>query len=187
MAHHQVMRPDPIRVGDDWLVDSASGEQPQVPEWRRTIAPLHNLTGPSKPIVVGDDLIVRPFTGEEREALFSTFRGWSPIAPTSAELERWTHAIDLRWDNARDPTFGHYHAVEAIKDVVRALRLQRPGVAGTTILWTHPDPPDASDADSRGESLFAPHGAGLYMHPIVAIISYIGTRRICGMRTSRRR
>jgi hypothetical protein len=160
-----------MRAGDDpQLADSAAREQhetrPAEPQWCRTIAPLHNLTGPSKPIVVGDELVVRPFTGEEREALVSAFGGWSGEIPsTVAQIEHWTHAIDLRWDHARDPTYGQHRASQTIEDGVRALRLQRPGVTGTTILWTHPAPPDAPEADLLGEGLFAPHGAGHYMHP----------------------
>src|SRR5450759_1798881 len=85
MAHHQVMPPDPMCASYDRRpADSATGEQhkaPGAPQWCRTIAPLHNLTGPSKPIVVGDELVVRPFTGEEREALVGTFGGWSSEIP----------------------------------------------------------------------------------------------------------
>ena len=136
--------------------------------WRRTLAPLHNLTGPREPIVLEDDLVIRPFTEEDQEMLARSFGDeWAgPTGRIADRLHRWTHAINLHWDLASDPTFGLQHAIETIEDVVRALRLQRGGVMGTTILWTQPDPPEVLEGTSllKGE-LYEPWGAGHYMHP----------------------
>ena len=140
--------------------------------WHRTVAPLHNLVGPGEAIEIEDDLAIRPLTDEDREALWRGFGGAgnpSEISPTPGQLQAWTHAIDLRWAMPRRSPRSDEAAVQTVTDVVRALRLHHPGVTGTTILWTRLDPPDApSDTSFEGDRLYAPHGRGLFMHPVRA-------------------
>jgi hypothetical protein len=140
--------------------------------WHRTVAPLHNLRGPEETIQVEDDLVVRPLSDEDRESLWRGFGGagnHSEISPTPEQLERWSHAIELRWRQPRRPPVSDDPALEAIQDAVRAIRLNHPGVTGTTILWTRLDPPDLSlHWPGTGDRLYAPHGRGLFLDPLRA-------------------
>jgi hypothetical protein len=153
----------------DWSWDRALADR-VVGEWRqscesgaryRTIAPLHNLRGMPEPVAIEDDLAIRPLTDEDRDALWRSFgrpHDPSPIAPSVDQLQRWTHAIDVRWPH-RSP-YSRLEADQTVEDVVRALRLHNVGITGTTVLWTHADPPDhATFWSPLGEMLTAPHEA----------------------------
>lgn len=134
--------------------------------WHRTIAPLHNLRGMPEPVEIDNDLVIRRMTDQDRDGLWRHFGagGSGPVAPTVSQLEAWTDVIDLRWAQPKTPPLSDEPAIARIADVVTALRLHHPGVTGTTILWTHVDPPDAPGGS--GHRLYAPHATGLYMHPL---------------------
>jgi hypothetical protein len=136
--------------------------------WHRAIAPLHNLTGPQDAVTIRPNLQIRPLTDDDRAAIWRSFGGthWSPIAPTVSDLELWTHAADLRWAVPVQNPRSYEEGQQAIADLVTALRLHHPGITGTTVLWTRLDPPDAPYGRSwTQETLFAPHGTGLYADP----------------------
>jgi hypothetical protein len=106
----------------------------------QTMAALRFFEGPEEPISLAEGIDIRPFTDADREALWHNF-GEDRLSPMV--LEGWTHLIDCRW-SASDggPPFDHGLGAHLVSDVLRALRLQHPGMAETTIVWTRPYPPD---------------------------------------------
>jgi hypothetical protein len=111
-----------------------------------------------------DDLVIRPMTDEDRQELWQRFGGsnlgFALMSPTLGQLEAWTHVVDVRWAMPVGAGQSDDPGVERVADAVTALRLHHPGVCGTTVLWTHADPPDAPyDPFWMGHRLYAPHGA----------------------------
>lgn len=114
--------------------------------YHRTIAPLHYFEGPDEVVALDRDLVIRPLTDSDREALWrgNNEEGLSPVV-----LEGWSHTIDYRWQEPEgelngweDPLASHEVGHDGVRDAVRALRLHHPGMAETTLVWSRPDPPD---------------------------------------------
>ncbi len=150
------------RLIADWRASHGSTAIPH-----QSIAPLHNLRGMTEPVQIRDGLAIRRMTDEDRDALWRGFGAHSSGHTVTVEqLEAWTDVIDLRWSQPRKPPLSDEIAIEQIEDLVTALRLHHPGVTGTTIVWTRPDPPDAPGASWPSERLYTPHGAGLFAHAL---------------------
>lgn len=135
----------------------------------QTIAPLHNLQVFGEPVKIEAETVIRRMTDEDRDELWRHFGGRATGIPdlTPGRLDAWTDVIDLRWRMPRKPPLSDEIAARRIADVVTALRLHHPGVTGTTILWTRPDPADAPiGGPFAGSSLYAPHGAPRFAHPL---------------------
>jgi len=173
----------------DWTWDEALASS-LIAEWRathasepvphQTIAPLHNVEGPDSAVRIDDDLVLRPMTDDERDALWRHFGDRAgPVAATVAQLEWWTHVLDFRWRQPRTPPHSDEVAVRRIANTVTALRLFHPGVAGTSVLWTRLDPPDAPFGRAwTGQSLSAPHGSARYLHPLKVQVAPLDARRL---------
>lgn len=130
---------------------------------KQTIAPLHNCTGMGEGPEIEPGLAVRRLTDADRSALWRSFgaeRFPGPISPALVDLDQWHFAVDYRWDQPRRPPLSDAHGMEVVRDTVRALRLHHPGVTGTTIIWTRPNPAHPWRHDRLGPGLFAPHGTG---------------------------
>jgi hypothetical protein len=130
---------------------------------KQTIAPLHNCIGMGDGPEIEPGLAIRRLTDDDRIALWRGFGAEhfpGPINPTLADLDQWQFAVDFRWDQSRNPPLSEEHGVEVVRDTVRALRLHHPGVTGTTIVWTRPDPSHPWRQDHWGPGLFAPLGTG---------------------------
>lgn len=114
----------------------------------RTLVPLHNIAAaPDLVVRIASDVVIRPLTDSEREAMWQNFGGPqnpSTIAPTVAQLEAWTHVIDVTWTTTSQSLTAEMivPTIEKVGDVVSVLRLQSPGVVGWTIWWTRPEQPD---------------------------------------------
>lgn len=155
------------RLFDEWSDSRAS----RGIGWCQTIAPLHNFEGPEEAIEIEDDIVIRPLTDADREALwlnFGTEKVPSPLSPSIADLERWSHAIEYRWRRpAHIPVlYDDGTGVGTIREVVNAVRLHHPGVTGTTLVWTRPDPPPDLDGTFQQALLSAPDVLGSYQHPL---------------------
>lgn len=157
---------------EDWLWDEQVASaliiawreaQSQQVYRRQALAPLHNCKSMSEPTEIEPGLVIRQFTDSDRSELWRTFGGEhfpGPINPTIPDLEAWETVIDYRWDLDRKPPLSSEHAVEVIRDTVRALRLHHPGITGTTVIWHRPDPVEMFAIDPLGDGLFAPLGTG---------------------------
>lgn len=135
----------------------------------QTVAPLHNLRGINARVEIDAGTVIRRLTDDDRDELWRGFGGRAAGIPglSPGQLDAWTDAIDVRWKMPREPPLSDEIAIQRVADVVTALRLHHPGVTGTTILWTRLDPPDAPvGASWAGQSLFGPHGAPQFMHPL---------------------
>lgn len=130
---------------------------------KQTIAPLHNCTGMEDGVEIEPGLCIRRFTDADRMALWRGFGSEhfpGPINPGISELDQWQFAVDYRWEQPHQPPLSDQHGIEVVRDTVRALRLHHPGVTGTTIVWTRPDPDHPWRQDQFGSGLYAPHGTG---------------------------
>lgn len=128
---------------------------------KQTIAPLHNCTGTRDGPEIEPGLTIRRLTDADRIALWRSFGAEhfpGPVNPRIRELEQWRFAIDYRWELPQQPPLSDEHGTEVVRDTVRALRLHHPGVTGTTIIWTRPDPAHPWRHDSLGSGLYAPLG-----------------------------
>jgi hypothetical protein len=128
---------------------------------KQTIAPLHNCTGMGDGPEIEPGLAIRRLTDADRIALWRSFGAEhfpGPLNPRIGDLERWCYAIDYRWELPRQPPLSDEHGTEVVRDTVRALRLHHPGVTGTTIIWTRPDPAHPWRHDTMGSGLNAPLG-----------------------------
>jgi hypothetical protein len=137
---------------------------PRAPGCRQTIAPLGGFEGPNEAIAIRDGLTIRPFTDAERDAIWRDFgveeQPSRPGLPNAENLEGWSHVIDCRWQLPAGPDFlNHEPGVECVRDVVRALRLHRPGAVGIPLAWTRPDPPSDPDGGGYQAGLFTPEDA----------------------------
>ncbi len=113
-----------------------------------SIGPLYNFSGPFEPIELGPGVVIRPFADTEREALVATFGAGDSGGSFSADdLDDWSHVVECRWPTTQkhDPNCLQLGA-DAVRDVVRALRLHHPGKAGTKIVWARPEPDGVSAA-----------------------------------------
>ncbi len=128
------------------------------------LAPLHNLTSTEDEIELADDLAIVRITDGDRNDLLTQFGDWFKAPFATARLLWWTHAVRVRYQAVSGELAPG--SVAAIGDVVSALRLDRPGAVGTTIVWERPDPPDTIVTQPwAGGGLWAPHGIGQYVNP----------------------
>ena len=128
---------------------------------KQTIAPLHNCRGMGDGTEIEPGLAIRRLTDADRAALWRIYgaeRFSGPLNPRIADLERWSFAIDCRWELPQQPPLSNEYGAEVVRDTVRALRLHHPGVTGTTIIWTRPDPEHPWRHDTLGSGLYAPLG-----------------------------
>jgi hypothetical protein len=136
-----------------------------VPRW--TIAPLHNIESMLPMVAIGSDTVIRRMTSDDREEMWGRFGGHSIPGLTPAQLEEWTHVIEDRWTMSLGPPYSLDGALERILNVVTALRLHHPGVTGTTMMWTGPEPADAVVPGPAGEtSLLTVDGMTSLIEPL---------------------
>jgi hypothetical protein len=123
----------------------------------RTISPLRYFDGPDKAIPIADDLVIRPFTDQDREDLWREYDHMRGDSLSALALDSWSHVIDYRWNRPLDTPRGHDVGIEAVDDVVRTLRLHHPGTVQRTMVWTRRDPPtDAHTSPFHLAFLFGP-------------------------------
>lgn len=132
----------------DWQWDAALARE-LIAEWNeeqmsradgnfRTISPLRHFEGPGDVVTLDDDLVIRPFTDQDREELWHAYEDDSLSAMA---LDDWSHVVDYRWQRPADSPFGHQIGIDGVRDVVRALRIHHAGVVESTIVWSRVDPP----------------------------------------------
>jgi Apea-like HEPN len=107
----------------------------------RTIAPLRYFDGPDEALPIGDGLVIRPFTDRDREELWREYEQMRGDSLGTLALDSWSHVVDYNWKRPMDSPPGHDIGIEAVEDVVLALRLHHPGTVRSTMIWTRLDPP----------------------------------------------
>jgi hypothetical protein len=107
----------------------------------RTIAPLRYFDGPDEAIPIDDGLAIRPFTDRDREELWRDHGQMRGDSLGTTALDSWSHIVDYRWKRPAGSPFGHDIGIDAVEDVVLALRLHHPGMVQRTMIWTRLDPP----------------------------------------------
>jgi hypothetical protein len=160
---------DARRLLQEWR---AAHETTEVPH--RSIAPLVGLLGPQEPVLITDDLAIRPMTDDDRQQIWRAFGPYanpSTISPDARELESWQFLAELRWNMPRQPPRSDECAHERINDLVSALRLHHPGVTGAAVIWTRRDPPDSPYPSFRDERLRGPRGGASFVD---GMTSHIG-------------
>jgi hypothetical protein len=145
------------------LRSSGPTSTPRRSKWSRSLR-CNNLSCELERIDLDTDVAIVRISDEDRDELLTTFGDW--FGPQRCRLLWWTHAIRTRYEVPTTGPISAEPAIAAIRDVVSALRLARPGSVGTTIVWERSDPPGAIVTQAvAGQSLFAPHGVGIYVNP----------------------
>jgi len=120
----------------EWITEQKSGTGAF-----RTIAPLRFFDGPDEALPIDDGLVVRPFTDRDREELWREYEQMRGDSLGTLALDSWSHVVDYSWKRPMDSPPGHDIGIEAVEDVVLALRLHHPGPVRSTMIWTRLDPP----------------------------------------------
>lgn len=112
--------------------------------WRQRCcrAPLQNCRSMVDEVIIRPGLIIRRLDDSERDALWRRYGAEvdpAPHRPSIAEIEAWDLVIDYRWTR-KAPGPDEDHAIEVVRDVVRALRLHHHGMSGASVIWIGPDP-----------------------------------------------
>jgi hypothetical protein len=124
------------------LVESWRGSHAEGWRQRCCRATLQNCRSMVDEVIIRPGLIIRRLDDTERDVLWRRYGAEvdpAPHRPSITEIEAWDLVIDYRWTRkAPDPD--EDHAIEVVRDVVRALRLHHPGMSGATVIWIGPDP-----------------------------------------------
>ncbi|HVS99050.1 MAG TPA: hypothetical protein VHE08_00890 [Solirubrobacterales bacterium] len=118
------------------------------PSVRRCLAPLDGCVGTARELLLDAGLAIRRLEDGDREDLWRHAAALhpGPLDPTIADPEAWEFAIDHRRHSESPGPRDDARANVAIRDVIRALRLHHPGLAGVRILWI-----GAGDRRTRGD------------------------------------
>jgi hypothetical protein len=112
------------------------------PTARRCLAPLEGCVGTARELRLDAGVAIRRLEDGDRQDLWRRHGAElhpGPLNPTIADLETWQFAIDHRRPSEVPGSPDDARAVAAVRDVVRALRLHHPGLAGARILWIGDD------------------------------------------------
>jgi hypothetical protein len=168
-----------------WRWDRRSGVA-VIDTWRRffnatstpyiTLAPIENLGTWNAAKRVSDRLVIRPLTDEDRQRLWRNFgphHNPSTIAPTLEDLERWTLAVEHRWEMSAHQALNQdaiEPAVRLIENLICAVRLQQPAALGARVFWTWPDPPELLVFRPGQELLYASDPSARFLEGSVAAV-----------------